>query len=157
MKLLLISKKVFFKKELFGWFLIWQFVICKSYKKMLIVYAQATILNMDSHMCTSICGLLIPARHDVTGHIVTGIWEPGSRTLRGTWPPHRKSAIWWPWWCECLCGYIWEPGLPTTQHSRSEKIEHPREGGPGVRGIYCPQKKIRSEKIEHPREGGSVV
>jgi hypothetical protein len=53
MKLLLISKKVVFNIELFGWFLIWQFVICKSYKKMLIVYAQATILKIDFDMHSS--------------------------------------------------------------------------------------------------------
>ena len=40
---------------------------------------------------------------------------------------------------------------------KNEKIEHPREGGPGVRGIHWPQKKKRSEKIEHPREGGPGV
>jgi hypothetical protein len=43
MKLLVNSKKVFFKKQLFGWFYFWQFVIRKSCYKMLIVYTQATM------------------------------------------------------------------------------------------------------------------
>ena len=28
-------------------------------------------------------------------------------TLKGTWPPQRKSTIWWAWWCKVLCVFVW--------------------------------------------------
>ena len=103
MKLLVISKKVFFKKELFGWFLIWQFVICKSYKKMLNVYAQATMLNFGFFTHYSVVKNWAPTQRWVGGQVRLIIgpsecrkWSWGSFHV-GT---SRISAVaetwWWP-------------------------------------------------------------
>ena len=120
MKLLVISKKVFFKKELFGWFLIWQFVICKSYKKMLNVYAQATMLKNDLYMHYSVVKNWAPTQRWVGGQVCLIIGPSECRK----WSQKKMKKL----STHAKVGLVW--GVYTGHKKNQEwKIEHPREGG----------------------------